>query len=362
MNRNRSIAASLVILNLSLVCYPTTRIQQDRASKKNLAVESTFSLEQVLWWLPEDTETVSVVRGPFKVAAPLESSEGISPADYVGPALRQMALGGLGSIKEGAFLKQFIGCTVSLCVEGSRRFRPPTGFGGMRFEGCSITILKQDFTERTTLLNQMARQAKRFHNLEGHRVVEFEEKLEEDIWKFFVAMPAPTVLLSATDQAFLTEVMSRMHKKALNRALPEALFEWKHVNTSAKFWSLRHYDKTQAQDDPTSPLSGSQEAANWPDTEAVGIVFDYDPARSKVAAVRYLSRNQKGLKSFSDTIKKASYPGQDFKPHFNETNPGIIEMTVSLDLDHATSNASENEQAGIFLIVLLMLFGHGVYL
>jgi len=221
----------------------------------------------------------------------------------------------------------------------------------MRFEGCSITILK-DFTERTTLLNQMASHAKRFHNLQGHRVAEFEEKLEEDVWKVFVAMPAPTVLLCATDQAFLTEVLSRMHQKALNRALPEALFEWKHVNTSANFWSLRHYDGAQAQYDPSSPLSGRQAAANWPDTEAVGIVFDYDPARSKVAAVRYFSRNQKGLKSFSDEMKKARYPGQDFKPHFNETNPGIIEMTVSLD---------ENEQAGMFLFVLLMLFGHGVY-
>jgi len=295
---------------------------------------------------------MSVVRGPFKVAAPLEFSERISPADYVGLALNQMALGSLGVIKEGAFLKKFIGCTVSLCVEGSRRFRPPTSLGGMRFEGCSITILKQDFTERTTLLNQMASHAKRFHNLEGHRVAEFEEKLEEDIWKVFVAMPAPTVLLCATDQAFLTEVLSRMHQKALNRALPEALFEWRHVNTSAKFWSLRHYDKAQAQYDPTSPLSGHQLAANWPDTGAVGIVFEYDPARSKVAAVRYFSRNQKGLKSFSDEMKKASYPGQDFKPQFNETNPGIIEMTVSLD---------ENEQAGMFLFVLLMLFGHGVY-
>jgi hypothetical protein len=122
------------------------------------------------------------------------------------------------------------------------------------------------------------------------------------------------------------------------------------VNTSANFWSLRHYDGAQAQYDPSSPLSGRQAAANWPDTEAVGIVFDYDPARSKVAAVRYFS--QKDLKSFSDIMKKASYPGQDFNPHFNETNPGIIEMTVSLD---------ENEQAGMFLFVLLMLFGHGVY-
>jgi hypothetical protein len=115
---------------------------------------------------------------------------------------------------------------------------------------------------------------------------------------------------------------------------------------------VRHYDLDQAKSDPSSPLSGKQSGANWPDTQAIGIVFEFDPARSKVATVRYLSRSEKGLKSFSDLMKKASYPGQDFKPQFHQTEPGIVEMAVSL---------VEDEQAGMFLFVLIMLLGHGVF-
>jgi hypothetical protein len=355
MNRNRSAAASMLILILSVVCQPTTRTPEDRLSKKSVDIDSSlnpYSIEHVLWWLPEDTETVSVMRGPFKVAAPAEPSASMSAADFVELGLSRAAFGYLRVIKRGAFQKHFIGRAVSLCVEGSRRFRPPKHLGGTQFEGCSIIVLKQDFAERTALLNEMALQAKLFHNLVGHRVAEFEEKLEDDIWKLFIAMPAPNVLLCATNQGFLTDVLTRMRQKAVNRALPEGLLEWKHVNTTAKFWWLRHYDKAEAQYDPSSPLTGRQSGTSWPDTGAVGIVFHYDPSRSKVAVIHYVSRNQKGLESFSDRMKNDSYAGQDFKPQFDGTKPGIIQMTVSLD---------KNEQAGIFLFVLLWLFGHGVY-
>jgi hypothetical protein len=356
MKGNRTISELLLLLIISVICQPATGTQQNRANKERIAATQNntapYPIEEVLWWLPEDTETVSVVRGPFKVSASAEPSESMSPADFVELALSQEPLGGLGVIKDGVFLKQFVGHTVSLCVEGGRRFRAPTSLGGMRFEGCDIIILQQDFAERTALLNRMASQAKVFHNLEGQRVAEFEERLEQDIWKVFVAMPAPNILLLATNRDFLSQVLSRMYQRASIRALPETLPEWKHVNTGAKFWALRHYDKAQAQYDPSSPLSGQQAAAICSDAEAVGVVFDFDPARSKVAAVRYLSRDEKGLKSFSDDMKKNKNLGQDFKPQFRQTKPGIIEMTVSLD---------ENEQAGMFLFVVLMLLGHGVF-
>jgi hypothetical protein len=198
----------------------------------------------------------------------------------------------------------------------------------------------------------MASQAKGFHNLEGHRIAEFEEKLEDDTWKFLVSMPAPNVLLCATSQEFLAQVLNRIAHRGAKRALPETLPEWKHINTEARFWAVRHYAASDAKSDPTSPLSGKRLAANWPDAQAIGIVFDFDPARSKVATIRYLSRSEKGLKLFSDEMKQASYPGQDFKPAFYQTEPGIVEMAVSL---------VENEQPGMFLFVLLLLLGHGVY-
>jgi len=354
---NRLVSVALLILTVNVVCQPLTKAQQRRPSTEPVGAvkenkSSPDSIRELLWWLPEDTETISVVRGPFKVVARGEPSEDMSAKDYVDLALHQTPLGCLGIIKDGAFLKHFIGRTVSFCVEGSRRFRPPSSLGGMRFEGCSIVMLEQDLAERTALLNQMVSQAKVFHNLEGHRVAEFEEKLEQDTWKFLVAMPAPNVLLCATNQEFLAEVLNRITRRGARRALPETLPEWKHINTEARFWAVRHYDVSNAKNDPSSPLSGEQAAANWPDTQAIGIVFDFDPARSKVATVRYLSRTEKGLRSFSDEMKKASYPGQDFKPQFHQPEPGIVEMAVSL---------VENEQAGMFLFVLLMLLGHGVY-
>jgi hypothetical protein len=354
---NRLVSVALLILTVNVVCQPLTNSQQRRAgsgpvgdAKDSKSISD--SVQKVLWWLPEDTETISVVRGAFKVVARGEPSEDMSAKDYVDLALNQAPLGCLGTIKGGAFLKPFIGRTVSFCVEGSRRFRPPSRLGGMRFEGCSIVMLEQDLAERTALLNQMASQGKVFHNLEGHRVVEFEEKLEDDTWKLLVAMPAPNILLCATNQEFLAQVLNRMTHREAKRALPEALPEWKHINTEARFWAVRHYDASDAKNDPSSPLSGEQAAASWPDTQAIGIVFDFDPARSKVATVRYLSRTEKGLRSFSDEMKKASYPGQDFKPQFHQPELGIVEMAVSL---------VENEQAGMFLFVLLMLLGHGVY-
>jgi hypothetical protein len=351
------VSMTLLILTVNVVCQPLIRSQQRRASTEPVGAvkeskSSPASVQEILWWLPEDTETISVVRGPFKVVAPAEPSEDMSATDFVELALHQAPLGYLGIIKDGAFLKHFIGRTVSLCVDGSRRFRAPTSLGGMRFEGCSIIMLEQDLPERTALLNQMASRAKVFHNIEGHRIAEFEEKLEEDTWRFLVAMPAPNVLLCATNQDFLAQVLNRMTHRGARRGLPETLPEWKHINTEARFWAVRHYDAGEAKNDPSSPLSGEEAAANWPDTQAIGIVFDFDPARSKVATVRYLSRNEKGLKSFSDEMKKASYPGQDFKPQFHQTEPGIVEMAMSL---------VENEQAGMFIFVLLMLFGHGVY-
>lgn len=354
---NKIVSVALLILTFNVLCQPLTWGQRRRAGLEPVGAvkeskSSAASVQEVLWWLPEDTETVSVARGPFKVVKPDERSEDMSPKDYVELALRQTHLGYVEIIQDGAFLKYFMGRTVAFSVEGSRRFRAPTSLGGMRFEGCSIVVLEQDLPERTALLNQMASQAKVFHNIAGHRIAEFERRLEEDTWTVLFAMPAPNILLCATNQEFLTQVLNRMTHRGARRALPETLPEWKHINTDAQFWALRHYDAREAKNDPSSPLSGEQVPASWPDTEGLGIVFDFDPARSKVATVRYLSRSEKGLKSFCDLMKKASYPGQDFKPQFHQTEPGIVEMAVSI---------VEDEQAGMFLFVLIMLLGHGVF-
>ena len=309
------------------------------------------SINEVLWWLPEDTETVSVSRGPFKAPQVSEPSANISPNEYVDYALTAFNFTLFHTIRDGRFYKSIVGGAVKFCVEGSRKFREPTSLGGMLFEGCDITVLESGTVpSRSARISQMTQVANRVQTIAGQRVMMFEEKMEQDVWKIYVAVPTSNVLLCATNLDFITQVLIRMHHREDKRALPEDLPEWKEINTDAKFWAVRHYDRSDAPRDPSSPLSGKQRAANWPDTEAVGIVFNFDPDRSKVVTVKYLSGNKDALKIFSDEHTKI---GQGFKPVIRLREPGVVEMLLSFD--------SEDE-VGISVLVLFRLLGRGVYL
>jgi hypothetical protein len=220
----------------------------------------------------------------------------------------------------------------------------------MLYEGCQIIVLQQGLgPERDAFVRQMTLNARQIKTIAGQRVMVFEEKLEEDIWKIFITVPAPNILLLATNQDFLTQVLKRMHQKGERRALPESLPEWKHVDTRARFWAVRHYDKADAQDDPSSPLSGKEGAANWPDTEAVGIVFEFDPSRSKVATIKYLSGNKEALKLFTDEHAEID---QSFRPVIRQAEAGVVELVLS---------PGTGEEAGVFLLVLFALLGHAIY-
>lgn len=311
---------------------------------------SLDSVKKVLWWLPENTQTISVVRGPFKAIAPIsELPKRMSAIKQVDLALKMDHLGAFRTIREGRFYKHLIGRTVLFSMEGSRKFRAPTDLGEMLYEGCDVIVFQQGLgSVRDTLFKQMQNYGKLIPEIAGQQIIMFEEKLEADIWKIYVAMPEPNVLLCATDQDFLSEVLKRMQQKGQRRALPEELPEWKYVNTGAKFWSVRHYDKDDAQSDPSSPLNGEQRAANWPDTQAVGIVFDFDPIRSKVAKIKYLSANKDALQLFSK-----EHSTEDFKPRIQQSAPGVIEMRISFD---------NPEVVWMFLLILRGVLGHGMYL
>ena len=333
---------------------PMQRKSSSSASSQLRAEDRRFSyvsIDDVLWWLPEDTETVYVARGPFKVTPPTdEPPASVSALEYADLALRMSHLGILQTIEKGRFLEPLVGRSVSFCIQGGRRFRPPKQLGGMLYEGCDIVILQDGLgSPRDLLIRQLRLHARQAQSIAGEQVMEFEERLESDFWKFFVALPAPNVLLCATNRDYLTQVLNRMHQRGQKRALPEDLPEWKHVNTAAKFWAVRHYDNEGAQSDPSSPLSGVLKGANWPDKQAVGIVFDLDPSRSRVATVKYLSANKDAVKLFGDHHSKVD---QGFKPVIRENAAGVVEMLVSLDDLHGS---------GMFLLVLFALLGHAVY-
>ena len=306
-------------------------------------------IDKVLWWLPENTETVAVARGPYRLHAPMKEL----PTHITAVGIIRLHLQGdaapFGVIKGGRYYSQYLtGRTVSFSVEGSRRFREPASLGSMTFEGCNVVVFEPGLgPSREKLMATLATDARNVQQVEGQQVLMFEEKLEEDTWSIYVAMPERDVLLCATDASYLKEVLARMRQHGQRRALPEDLAEWRVVDTAAPFWAVRHYDKSQAQADPSSPLSGQQMAANWPDTQAVGVTFDFDPDRSKAGKIKYLSANKDALQVFSKLQEKT---GIEWRIHQSES--GVIEMVTSLN---------DEEHASLFLMSLLAMLGHGIY-
>src|SRR6266700_2260703 len=49
------------------------------------------------------------------------------------------------------------------------------------------------------------------------------------------------ILICATDQGYLTEMLKRIDRPVTKRALPKELPEWKHVEMASRFWGIRHY-------------------------------------------------------------------------------------------------------------------------
>jgi hypothetical protein len=148
---------------------------------------------------------------------------------------------------------------------------------------------------------------------------------------------------------FLEEVLARMEMEVedAERAFPETLAEWEHVDTSAPVWAIRHYRAEHAADDPSSPL-GPLRAASDADPGAIGFVFWCEP-ETNAAVARYLT----AADNPTLLAKEAWHsPTQGLAPTIEEIEPGVVEIRLTV--------TKENDV--MFLLVLLGFLGHGIYL
>ena len=315
-------------------------------------------LARVLSWLPADTETITVARGPFVFAANrLGQSEAKDRAisdNELGESFEDLPLA-LLQFKNGLLAKHLVGKTINLALEGSRHFRPPARLGEMPFEGCAVAVFADSVRKEIDAFTKDAQSSiLKVERIEGQDVQIFQEKLEQDTWTAFVALPNEHVILVATDRDYLAEVLARLRGKIGQRALPSDLPEWRYVNTSARFWGVRHYDKGQAQVDPSSPFGG-RKSANSPDEQAVGLTFVLDSQGGKSATVTYLSGDSRISSKPSDSpLGMAGVPeAKGLNIKYRELSPGVVQASYSLE---------HLEAAQFFFFVLADALGHAIYL
>jgi hypothetical protein len=315
-------------------------------------------LARVISWLPADTETITVARGPFMLAAStVEENErkdrAISEKELA-RSFEELPLA-LLQFRNGLLAKDLEGKTINLALEGARHFRPPADLGEMPYEGCAIVVFADSLrNEISSFTKDNRRSALKVERIEDQDVLVFQEKLERDTWTTFVAFPNEHMIFAASDRSYLAEVLARFRGRIGQRALPSDLPEWKYVNTGARFWGVRHYDKNQAQTDPSSPYDG-RKSANVPDEQAIGLTFVFDPQGGKLATLTYLSGNSKiGQKPSDSPLRMAESSeakGLDIK--YRELSPGVVQGTYSLERFQALQ---------FFLFALEATLGHAIYL
>lgn len=279
------------------------------AGDQGLNASERPDLATVLTWLPVDTETIAASRS-FKLAAPLDptlvalakkkkdASEaeqlrlGMAVADSMiqnlpaGPVMLNVGMvfpttkepfSGLESQK------------VALAVFGGRNFVPDNPFGFFCYEGAHLIVLEKPLArDGAALLESMRKNAKEVRDLDGKEVFEFHREpisvLEQRIRGIgmFATLLRANVICSATSYEYLRDLLVRYRTPDKRRALPADLPEWKYVDTSARWWLVRHIDK------PSNRLMGRKDIR-----VGVGAAMTFAPGERNEVQVVYIPTSAK---------------------------------------------------------------------
>jgi hypothetical protein len=152
-----------------------------------------FQQEDLLWWLPADTESVMAARGPFPM--PIHRNEDkeederwftkeASQAE-INVQFEQLPLELL--IASGID-RRLRGSNVLFAMQGSRHFRDPLpGLEVMDFEGCSIVVFESDL--RDNLMRKLATKATRQEDVVGTTVLVLQDKTGTGRVELFCCTP-----------------------------------------------------------------------------------------------------------------------------------------------------------------------------
>jgi len=337
-----------IALSLALVCLC--------GQISAFAAPQATDLEHVLSWLPVDTETVFVSNGPFSVPATFHESERGTDnvrEQEVDRLLQRLPMA-LFDIREGLLLQQLKGLQVQIAVEGSRHARSPNGLGMQPYEGAAIVV----FAPRSQInphavLQELERVSNRSEEIEGVHVLVFQQKMEGDLWTTYAAFPGKNVAVVASNRDYLRTVLTRRKNGAEKRALPDSLPEWRAIDRNAPYFGIRHYDRNQAQSDPSSPFGGKK-AANFPDERAVGFAFSIGGTNPRRVSMTYFSGDPTMKMEESPLQILATSPdAHGIDSEFQSAGSGTLQVSCSF---------KSVEGLDFFLLVLEGFMGHTIYL
>lgn len=292
-------------------------------------------VSQALNWMPPQSETLCVARGP--VTLPQKGEKGFG-------SWRDWPIStpyfSISNLQLSIIAPNLPGRVIESSLEARANFRPPAGLGLMLYDGCGLVRLRPLQGENgAALRTRLARGAKKTIVIGGHQTSVFEEKREHDLWRVYVVVPRDNLVIMATQRAFLETVLARMAQKTTrNRAFPSSWNGWKLVDTSAPFWAVRRLDLPQS----------------------IGVLGPRDRDRKAVALVIYQDRTPQKpgliLKYRSSNLK---YGRRLFETMRVEIHSGLKMQTLAPDVTQITTRGEPQGMVDFFVLGYL---GTGIYL
>lgn len=216
-------------------------------------------IDEVLTWLPPDTESFWVCQSP----AEIDTSE--SSSQLIADPLRGFAVNGLRAVAAEKYYRALNHRTIRFVAAAARGIR-----GGR--QGTPGPVAADDVVY--------------FYFFDSP--IELPA-IDGDAW---IALVRPDVLVVANNEAQLKQTIQRISDGNRIRALPTNLPEWRHVDKRASLWGLRHYSQ-QSRPEPGQP---GYEQAKFPkpDGLAVGLTVGFDAIEQRLV-VEYMSPNNYAL-------------------------------------------------------------------
>ncbi len=274
----------------------------DISAKLNDAVEQRLDtwlirdvnqrVDEVLTWLPEDTETLLVYQKPFVINAKDSLAELYAQPARLYTTDRLMALNG------GKLYATLAGVTVRFVAAGASNIRDRfAGFDGTatptpmpNAQAAYFYFLADDLdatvlgTPAQTIGDNPVWVGTASFDA-GASIPGRERPVREDAT--WLALARPNLLVVTSSSELLGQILQRIARPSRTRALSSELPEWVDVDRTANFWALRHYSEPGDRHDlsnPTSKLNPQRQR----DSTAIGVTVKFD-AGSNAIEIRYLS-------------------------------------------------------------------------
>ena len=271
--------ASLLLFAATLTaCGPPALDPPKLPTAAALSAEQP-SIETMLWWLPQDTETIVFAQGPFEI--PTLDARPPASLDHV---LRAVTLTLLRNIQGGRF-QAFLSEQGRL-VQIAFSARRPSPDAQRTDEELAVLILDAPLSEQEWKVFTEA--ASDVRVIQGAQTAKLEQSIRQAPQSLWVAWPTPNIVLIANAESLLDETLQRRRNPSAPRALAPTNRAWKSFSTGDPLWALRVFAGEP-------PSFCSVRASNNSVPGMIYACFDLSAAERARRAERWLKQTRDGV-------------------------------------------------------------------